>query len=241
MATQEFRRVIAIGDIHGCAHALDVIVEQIKFTQDDLLVCLGDFVDQGRNTKEVIDTLIALQKECQLVTLSGNHEEMLLSALETEQAKDSWLMFGGIATINSYKFGGDIDAIPAQHVEFIRQSVDFFETDDHIFVHANYVEDQAPEEWADYVRRWSLLEDPIPAPHQSGKTVYVGHTEQRNGEILDLGHVVCLDTACCNYGWLTAIDVLSGKTWQASKFGQLRESDHEPRMPKLQAVSPVVV
>ena len=237
MAHQQFGRIIAIGDIHGCAHALDAIVEQIQFNSDDLLVCLGDFVDQGRNTKEVIDTLLWLSKQCRLVTLSGNHEEMLLNALEGGQAKDTWEMFGGIATINSYKFGGDINAIPQQHIEFIRQCVDFFQTEDYIFVHANYIENEPAENWPSYVLRWSLLEDPLPGPHQSGKTVIVGHTEQRDGEIRDLGHVICIDTACCNYGWLTALDLRSGQCWQASKFGQLRESTQEPRMPRLQPVT----
>jgi serine/threonine protein phosphatase 1 len=61
-------------------------------------------------------------------------------------------------------------------------------------------------------------------PHQSGKTVIVGHTEQINGEILDLGFIKCIDTACWRYGWLTAMDVDSGQVWQSQRFGMLRES-----------------
>ena len=71
--------------------------------------------------------------------------------------------------------------------------------------------------------RWAVLEPKKVRPHLSEKTVFVGHTEQRNGEVLDLGFVVCLDTACWKYGWLTAMDVRTRKTWQASKWGMPRE------------------
>ena len=67
----------------------------------------------------------------------------------------------------------------------------------------------------------------------SGKKVIVGHTEQRDGQILDLGAVTCIDTACCNYGWLTALDVRSGDLWQASKWGALRASPEEPNPQRL--------
>ena len=59
-------------------------------------------------------------------------------------------------------------------------------------------------------------------PHHSGKTVIVGHTEQRDGEILDLGFAICIDTACWKHGWLTALEVRTRQIWQASRWGNLR-------------------
>ena len=53
-------RIVAIGDIHGCVHALDAVLAAVDPQPDDTIVCLGDFIDQGRETKEVIDALIAL-------------------------------------------------------------------------------------------------------------------------------------------------------------------------------------
>jgi serine/threonine protein phosphatase 1 len=61
-----------------------------------------------------------------------------------------------------------------------------------------------------------------PGPHESGKTVIVGHTSQKNGEILDLGHVKCIDTFCCGGGWLTALDVHTHEVWQADREGKMR-------------------
>ena len=51
----------------------------------------------------------------------------------------------------------------------------------------------------------------------------VGHTPQKTGDILDLGHIVCIDTNCHGGGWLTALDVGSGLWWQANERGAVRE------------------
>jgi serine/threonine protein phosphatase 1 len=70
--------------------------------------------------------------------------------------------------------------------------------------------------------RWKALRDAIPEPHSSGKTVIVGHTSQKSGEILDLGHVKCIDTYCYGGGWLTALDVQTAEVWQADREGNSR-------------------
>lgn len=225
METTRFGRVIAIGDIHGCAFALEAVLDAIAPRRDDLIISLGDFVDTGRNTKETIERLLQLRNECTFVALMGNHEEMLLGALTSEKLKHSWEMCGGVSTCNSYRFGGGIDDIPEDHLAFIRECVGFVETEDHLFVHANYVPDLPPAEFPDYVLRWSLLDDPHPEPHCSGKTVIVGHTEQRNGEVIDLGPVKCIDTYCHGSGWLTALEVRTGEIWQASRWSMMRDED----------------
>ena len=80
--------------------------------------------------------------------------------------------------------------------------------------------DDQPE----YLLRWALLEPPYPSPHASGKKVVVGHTEQSSGEPLDLGHVVCLDTACWRHGWLTAMEMHTRQLWQFSRWGVSRSA-----------------
>ena len=70
---------------------------------------------------------------------------------------------------------------------------------------------------------WLHLSATIPPPHQSGKTAVVGHTPQADGSVLDLGHIVCIDTFCVGGQWLTAFDVTSGTFWQANNEGQVRD------------------
>ena len=60
------------------------------------------------------------------------------------------------------------------------------------------------------------------APTEQLKIVIVGHTSQKSGEILDLGHLVCIDTYCHGGGWLTALDVQTEEVWQADLEGNMR-------------------
>lgn len=94
----------------------------------------------------------------------------------------------------------------------------------------------------DHQLRWALLEPNEVHPHISGKTVVVGHTEQANSEVLDLGFVVGMDTACWRHGWLTALEAPTRHVWQASRWGMLRDQDettHRGRLPRLASASVV--
>jgi serine/threonine protein phosphatase 1 len=71
--------------------------------------------------------------------------------------------------------------------------------------------------------RWKSLDDEMPRPHYTGKVAVVGHTPQKYGEILDRGHLVCIDTFCHGGGWLTALDVRSRHWWQANEKGEMRQ------------------
>jgi serine/threonine protein phosphatase 1 len=221
-------RTIAVGDIHGSIHALETVLAAIEPSAADTLVVLGDFIDQGRNTREVIDALMGLARRCQLVCLQGNHEEMFLAALTNVDAREYWHVCGGIPMLNSYRFGATIDVVPQSHIDFIRATRDYYETPDTIFVHASFDPDLPMPEQPTHLLRWGLIEPSHVRCHASGKPVICGHTEQASGEILDLGCVQCIDTACWRHGWLTAIDVESGQIWQASRFGMLREPDERP-------------
>ncbi|MGE0607348.1 MAG: metallophosphoesterase family protein [Pirellulales bacterium] len=220
-------RTIAIGDIHGCDAAFQAVLAAIDLRRSDTLVMLGDYIDRGPNSRGVIDRLLGLASRCHLVALMGNHEEMLLDNLEHPDEPDAWLIYGGRATLQSYGPDAGLADIPAEHVEFLRNCQNYFETDTHFFVHANYDSDTPLDAQQLYALRWVSLKHSIPGPHISGKTAVVGHTSQKSGEILDLGHLKCIDTYCFGGRWLTALDVESGQTWQASAQGELRTSSGE--------------
>lgn len=226
-------RLIAIGDVHGCCHALDTVLDAIVPTADDRIIFVGDLVDQGKESKEVLERILRLRCECEVVLIRGNHEEMMFAALESEAALRYWERCGGVATLNSYRFGGNLKDISPEHWALLETCVPFYETDDYIFTHANYLADAPMSEQPEYTLRWALFDAPKERPHLSGKTVIVGHTEQKNAEILDLGFAMCIDTACWKYGWLTAIDVLSGGIWQASRWGVMREEGEATRRHRL--------
>ncbi|TWT33390.1 metallophosphoesterase [Blastopirellula retiformator] len=222
-------RTIAIGDIHGCVHALDAVLDMVQPTLDDTVVVLGDYVDQGWDVKSTIERLIELESQTNLVHLLGNHEEMLLASLTCEKTCRYWENCGGARTLSSYRLGGKISDIPSDHLAFIYRSRPYYETENCIFSHANAEPDLTMNRQPPYVLRWKVLEPDAHECHYSGKTLFVGHTEQRDGEVLNLGCIQGIDTACWRNGWLTAIDVNDRHFWQASRFGQMREAD-EPAL-----------
>lgn len=214
-------RTIAIGDIHGCSTALARVVELIAPKPDDVVVPLGDFVDRGIDSKGVIEQLLALRDRCCLVPILGNHEEMMLRARASQRDLRGWLDWGGLACLDSYGSTGQIDLIPRRHFDFLESCRTYFETERHFFAHANYQPDVPLDRLDIYTLRWLSLRDYVPPrPHCSGKVAIVGHTPQR--DCLDLGYLKCLDTGCCYGGWLMALDVDSGQSWQVNAQGEER-------------------
>lgn len=126
--------------------------------------------------------------------------------------------------VRPYGSGRSLDLIPAEHIVCLEGCRDFHETATHIFVHANYFPDLPMAEQPDGMLRWESLRDMTPGPQVSGKTVIVGHTSQKGGEVLDLGHLKCLDTFCYGGAWLTALEVNTGEVWQANQTGEVRLS-----------------
>ena len=212
-------RIIAVGDIHGCAEALRSLIAAVEPTAADTWVVLGDVIDRGPDSAGVIEQLMELQDACRLVFLLGNHEQMMLDVVDHGEQPAFWLTCGGSETVESY---GEIDQIPPSHVEWLRRHRLAYETDEYFFVHANYVAHLPLEEQPTDVLLWQHLTTSFPEPHVTGRIAVVGHTPQTDGVVLDAGHVIGIDTYCVGGGWLTALDVTRRWTWQADRDGRMR-------------------
>jgi len=211
-------RTIAIGDIHGCSTALRSLLQAVGPGPDDLVVTLGDYVNRGPDSRGVLDQLIDLGRRTRLVPILGNHDELLLqdrglTSLPTPRAG------GGVLTRAASSVESSPISLTESHLEFLESCRDWHETDDHIFVHASYDRVLPMSEQPASLLRWHSLRRGVPGPHVSGKRVVAGHTSQKNGKILNLGHLVCIDTYCYGGGWLTALDVHSGVVWQVDSRG----------------------
>ena len=218
-------RILAIGDIHGCSIAFDTLLAAVKLQPEDQLVTLGDYVDRGPDSKGIINRLIALHDTGQLVALLGNHEVMMLKAHTSSKEMQRWVYCGGgDKTLDSYSPDSneyDLASIPNIHWDFVKNAcVKWHEIDTHFFVHANAYPDLPLSEQPEFMLFWERFNNP--APHFSGKTMVCGHTSQKSGVPVNLGHAICIDTWVYGEGWLTCLDVTSGKVWQANQSGQLR-------------------
>ncbi|RMF87375.1 MAG: serine/threonine protein phosphatase [Planctomycetota bacterium] len=213
-------RLIAVGDIHGYSEALRGLLEAIDPKPDDTIVTLGDYVDRGPDSAGVIDLLIDLAKTCRLVPILGNHDQMFLDVIEVDSPDmyRDWLSYGGTATLRSMGIDHPEDT-PRRYRLFLNRCVDYYETESHFFIHANYLHDQPLKRLSVWVMRWESLRQRVPGPHFSGKTAVVGHTAQKNGRVLDLGYLKCIDTYLYGGGRLTALDVDRNHLWQTDAAG----------------------
>src|SRR5690606_464550 len=132
--------LIAIGDIHGCARTLDVLLELLAPSADDRLVFIGDYTDRGPDSKGTIDRLLELERAAEAGTgprctfLRGNHDQMMLDYLERGDF-DLWRINGGLTTLENYARADGI-YVPDAHHDFLRRTRLYLDTPDFCFVHA---------------------------------------------------------------------------------------------------------
>jgi len=216
-------RTLAIGDIHGCNTALTNLLKLVRPTREDQIIFLGDYIDRGPSSREVIETLLELQKSCSPIFLRGNHELMILDARNDELKSSLWQSYGGAETLFSYgaNYKNDLISIPDAHWAFLEQTQRYHETDTHIFVHACADPELNMADQPDWLLYWEFF-DKL-QPHKSGKQIVCGHTPQRLGIIQDAGFAVCIDTGAAYGGWLTCLDVNSGGYWQMTQNGAMRD------------------
>lgn len=213
-------RIFAIGDVHGCHRALATLLGMLALTAGDTVIFLGDLVDRGPSSKQVVSHVLSLQQSCKVVVITGNHEEMMRDAISGHGLFNAWLDVGGQATLDSY--GGSVDDIPPDHIRFLVSSTSFYETNRDIFVHASLEPDISLRNQTSDFLRWKHLGG-SERPHISGKRVICGHTSQTDGVPLVFDGWACIDTFPHGGKWLTCLDVGTNRVFQASQNGDTRE------------------
>jgi serine/threonine protein phosphatase 1 len=190
----------AFGDIHGEFYKLDRLVRRLHIKNDDVLVFLGDYIDRGKHSFEVIDYLVDLSFEHNCVFLKGNHEDMFVNYLKGWE-RDIFLWNGGRKTIKSYKKNGyDIGPrnsslemhLPKSHVTFLQKLKLYHETDEFIFVHAGIFPDTPLENLPAKTFLWTRG---FHFMKYEGKPVVFGHTP--NEIIMNEPSKICIDTGAC--------------------------------------------
>jgi serine/threonine protein phosphatase 1 len=129
----------AITDIHGCANTFAALLRRINFSQEDTLFLLGDYIDRGPRSKQVLDLIFELRETGhQVECLLGNHDWVLLHALDepdTEEAYNWKSRFGGKATLRSFGVTTE-QGIPTKYIDLLESMEYYREYKDMILVHA---------------------------------------------------------------------------------------------------------
>ncbi len=216
--------IYAIGDIHGCYDALTALFNEIPKSEEDIYIFLGDYVDRGPDTKSVIDWLINFSKKSNSIFLRGNHEIFMLIARYNEDRLNEWLTFGGDKTFESYKIetiNKWPNKIGFEHWKFIENTQAFYQKDKYIFVHAGVEHDVSLKYQNRHNLYWKKYINP--KQYSPDNIVICGHTSQKNGEIANYKHTICIDTFAWGGQWLTCLNVLTGEYYKANQERKIKK------------------
>lgn len=220
--TSHQRRII-IGDVHGHYDGLMILLEAIAPDVNDQVYFLGDLIDRGPQSAQVVNFVQQSSYQC----LLGNHEQMLLNVLtgrsNNEQMQEAWLYNGGYATINSYKEA----TIPDKHLEWMLNLPTYLDLGDIWLAHAGVdprieLEKQTAEQLC-----WVRAEfHSIPQPYFPDKLIVVGHSITFTlpgvtpGKIAQGQGWLDIDTGAYHpkSGWLTGLDITNNLVYQVNVF-----------------------
>ena len=229
--TPDGTRIYTIGDVHGRLDLLQELHQDItrdmaeKPMPRGVLVHLGDYVDRGPASRQVIDYLIERPLSgFETVNLKGNHEDFIVRFHDSGDLGESWLMNGGGATLASYGVAGAddtfdalwrLDAIRAEFLECLPQShLVFFRglalhhrEGDYLFVHAGLRPGVALEQQSAEDRMW-IRDEFLFSEFDFGPMVIHGHTP-RPAPVLRANRIG-IDTMAYRTGCLTCL-VLEGE------------------------------
>ncbi len=205
-------KVYAIGDIHGCNEQLNTLLSTLNIQSDDTLIFLGDTIDRGADSKGVLDNIIYYQSLCHVILIQGNHEEMMLGAVDEKEYLKYCLKFGGIETLQS--FGTAINQqgllqIPYDYYKLLKSSLPYYETEEFIFTHATPFAHLPMNQQNDEGLRWRFIPPDGQERHISGKTIICGHSAQDNAKVYLQDGLICIDTHVYGGGALTAIEIIN--------------------------------
>jgi len=209
------QRIFAIGDIHGCFDSFkELVTDKIRLQKGDKLILLGDYIDRGEGSKEVIDFIIDLQENnYDIIPLLGNHESMLLDAYNNEKHLFNWVLNGGTKTLKSFTISSIRD-LDNKYLKFLKSLIYYYSFDKYIFVHAGF-NDKLLNPFEDkYSMLWKSKES-YTNPLLINKTIIHGHQSitlsKCKERILLKNNIINIDTGCVyadkdGYGTLTAYD-----------------------------------
>ena len=210
----------AIGDIHGRDDLLETLHDRIVAYHQArhegipaTLVHIGDYIDGGANSLGVIDRLMKGITGSETVCLKGNHEELLLACLGTDnrQAWSTWLRNSGDETLASlgvaFRFGGCdpsllAEALGEQRIAWLRSLPLYHETPHYLFVHAGIVPGRPLKKQEERDLLWirgRFLE------YEGDHGVFVVHGHTPSDEPVVLSNRIGIDVGATSNGKLTAV------------------------------------
>ena len=213
-----------IGDIHGQLSKLENLILTIKpdIEPDDKIIFLGDYIDRGSKSFEVIEFLLKLKSEYNIICLMGNHEDMFMRFVLVGDNYNNYMANGGKYTIKSYSKNLNEFYIPESHKKFYNSLKLYYEDDGFIAVHAGInpkVKKITDQIMHDLI--W-IRKDFYQYNKRMDKTIIFGHTptvhinKSKDVYIDDIRNIIGIDTNAMSEGFpLSCIRLPDRKIYQA--------------------------
>jgi serine/threonine protein phosphatase 1 len=197
----------AVGDIHGALHKLQTLIERCEDHAEGRplrFVFLGDYIDRGPDSAGVIDHLRALEARLpgRVITLMGNHEEMLLSIFDGLVPVEHWIDQGGRETLQSYGIK-NVSHLPQEHVDWMRALRVSHDDGRRFFAHAGVNPDYPLDAQDEHDLLW-IREPFLSDPRDYGRLIVHGHTPLMSRQPELRKNRLDLDTAAGYGGPVTA-------------------------------------
>lgn len=183
-------RVFAISDIHGHNRDFQNLLKEISFKKNDILFILGDLIDRGNESKEVLDTIFLLiENGYDVRCLMGNHEQMLLDAIDNFDLRMLWIKNGGDQTLGSF-LTSELNRIPEKYIDFIKKLPYHIDFDKFIFVHAG-IDMTIDDPYSDlnsllWLRNW---ESKYNLKWLNNRIVVHGHTPMKFSQLSSIDNI----------------------------------------------------
>lgn len=212
-------RIFVIADIHGRCAALHQVLAMAGIQPfSDRLITLGDIVDYGPDSRGCVDLLLTFRDR---ISVLGNHDKWFLEWVIHGDKPLEWVCQGGLATLRSY--GHDRGLVPPSHTTFFKRSLPYYLDDQNrLFVHGGFDPGKPLEKQDPFRFLWdrSIIGYSLQRPVEGFRHVFVGHTRTQVVAGADIpvirNNVTMCDTGGGYGGFLTLIDVDSGRFWQSS-------------------------
>lgn len=237
-------KTFVIGDIHGGLKGLVQIINKLSFNKKDKLIFLGDYVDGWSESSAVLDYLITLGEKQYCVFLKGNHDDLLLNYLKTNNYNKEWFLHGGEATIESYKKVSEKTKV--KHISFL-SSLENYHIDENnrLFIHAGFTNLKGVAfeffkpffYWDRTLWETALSINPAlttaseyyPNRFKLYKEIFIGHTPvTRIGKTTPFqsANVWNVDTGAAFKGPLTILNVDTKEFWQSNPLHELYPNEN---------------
>ena len=221
--------IFAIGDIHGCLNQLVTLQDKIfnypQYNRDeDFLLYLGDYIDRGPSSKDVINHILQLQTEgIKSIFLMGNHEQFVIDFLFNKiNNLNNWIINGADQTFKSYDIeiaefikdgfeDNNIDKLrniflsklTKEHVYFFNNFKLKYIMGDYLFVHAGINPEKSLSEQNKMDFLWSRSDKFFDKNFEFEKIIVHGHSPEK--EVINFPYRINIDTGCFFSGKLSSV------------------------------------